>query len=126
LMQRRRRAVKPRARCRHHPLLVQPDGNGGGPREELRECAAVLLPLKATRWMEVAEGGGDDDDDDDSDEEFVARRRQEVTKLWDGALSGRTTRCWICNKGGGKKLLSHLRSQQHQRAEDAYVRGVQQ
>ena len=120
LLRSSRPSTKPRLPCIDHPVCKVSARSGG-------ECSAVL-PSMGSCGLQLCQQA----DDYDSDEEACAGRRMEVERLWNSATSGgsrgrgrgNSNWCICCKRSFKGALIKHLRTEQHKRAEEEFVRGT--
>ena len=114
------RSIRPSAKPRL-PFGDHPQWNVSA--QTVGECSAVLPSMGSCGLVRHQEPA-----DDDSDEEASAGRQKEVNRLWasaaSGAGGGRENWCVCCRRSVKGNLFKHLRTEQHKRAEEHFVRGA--
>jgi hypothetical protein len=115
------RSTRPTAKPRL-PFGDHPQWNVSA--QTVGECSAAVLPSMGSCGLVEHQQPADDD----SDEEACAGRQKEVDRLWASAASGggrgRENWCVCCRRSVKGNLLKHLRTEQHKRAEEYFVRGA--
>lgn len=114
LLEERRPDFMPRKRYRDHPSVSVPADCGRGGQN-----ATSMPPLGV-----VLRAGLPSEVEDCSDDEAGDQRRCEVSRLWDSAIANRQRNCFVCRWEGNSanRLLGHLRTAQHKKREEQYIR----